>query len=171
MNILCLPHQRQASVLKKSIKVKGIIDYRWFFWYTNCKQFAIKAKTNREVKNMAENKQYITNTQDNGSVMISEDVITAIVSHAVSEVDGVVSISSKPVAELADMIGKKWGKGMRIAISENNDVIIDVDVTIGYGQSVVSIAGAVQSAIIGAVQSMTGVENVTVNVNVCGIAR
>ena len=120
---------------------------------------------------MAENKQYITNTQDNGSVMISEDVVIAIVSHAVSEVDGVVSISSKPVAELADMIGKKWGKGMRIAISEKNDVIIDVDVTVGYGQSVVAIAGAVQTAIIGAVQSMTGVENVTVNVNVCGIAR
>ena len=120
---------------------------------------------------MAENKQYITNIQDNGSVLISEDVISAIVSHAVSEVDDVVSISSKPVAELADMIGKKWGKGMRIAISEKNDVIIDVDVTIGYGQSVVAIASAVQTAIIGAVQSMTGVENVTVNVNVCGIAR
>lgn len=120
---------------------------------------------------MAENKQYITSTQENGSVMISEDVICSIVSHAVSEVEGVVSISSKPVAELADMIGKKWGKGLRIAINENNDVIIDVDVVIGYGQSVVAIASVVQTAIIGAVQSMTGVENVTVNVNVCGIAR
>ncbi|MBE6941840.1 MAG: Asp23/Gls24 family envelope stress response protein [Ruminococcaceae bacterium] len=120
---------------------------------------------------MAENKQYITNVQENGSVMISEDVIISIVSHAVSEVDGVVSISSKPVAELADMIGKKWGKGMRIAINDSNDVIIDVDVVIGYGQSVVAIAGAVQTAIIGAVQSMTGVESVTVNVNVCSIAR
>ena len=120
---------------------------------------------------MADNKQYITNVQENGSVMISEDVIISIVSHAVSEVEGVVSISSKPVAELADMIGKKWGKGMRIAINENNDLIIDVDVIIGYGQSVVALAGVVQTAIIGAVQSMTGVENVTVNVNVCGIAR
>ena len=120
---------------------------------------------------MADNKQYITNVQENGSVMISEDVIISIVSHAVSEVEGVVSISSKPVAELADMIGKKWGKGMRIAINENNDLIIDVDVIIGYGQSVVALAGAVQTAIIGAVQSMTGVENVTVNVNVCGIVR
>ena len=120
---------------------------------------------------MAENKQYITQNQTNGSVMISEDVISSIISHAVSEVDGVVSISSKPVAELADMIGKKWGKGMKIAIADDNSIIIDVDVIIGYGQSVVAIAGAVQTAIIGAVQSMTGVEAVTVNVNVCGIAR
>lgn len=120
---------------------------------------------------MADNKQYITQKQDNGSVMISEDVIISIVSHAVSEVDGVVNINSKPASELADIIGKKWGKGMRISIAEKNAVTIDVDVIVGYGQSVVTIAGAVQSAVIGAVQSMTGVENVTVNVNVCGIAR
>ena len=120
---------------------------------------------------MADNKQYITSTQENGCVMISEDVISSIVSHAVSEVEGVVCISSKPVAELADMIGKKWGKGLRIAINEENDVIIDVDLVIGYGQSVVAVAGAAQTAVIGAVQSMTGVENVTVNINVCGIAR
>ena len=120
---------------------------------------------------MADNKQYITQNQDNGCVMISEDVICSIVSHAVSEVDGVVSINTKPAAELADMIGKKWGKGMKIMIGEDNTITIDVEVVIGYGQSVVAIAGAVQSAIIGAVQSLTGVEAVTVNVNVCGIAR
>ena len=120
---------------------------------------------------MADNKQYITQIQDNGSVMISEDVISSIVTHAVSEVDGAVSINSKPAAELADMIGKKWGKGMKITIADDNSITIDVDVIIGYGQSVVAIAGSVQSAIIGAVQSMTGVEAVTVNVNVCGIAR
>ena len=40
---------------------------------------------------MAENKQYITKVQDNGSVMISEDVIGTIVDHAVHEVEGVVS--------------------------------------------------------------------------------
>ena len=120
---------------------------------------------------MADNKQYITQKQDNGSVMISEDVIISIVSHAVSEVEGVVNINSKPASELADIIGKKWGKGMRITIGESNAVVIDVDVIVGYGQSVVTIAGAAQKAIIAAVQSMAGVENVTVNVNVCGIAR
>lgn len=120
---------------------------------------------------MADNKQYITQVQENGAVMISEDVIRSIVTHAVSEVDGIVSINAKPAAELADMIGKNWGKGMRILINESNDVIIDVDVIVCYGQSVVAIAGAVQNAIICAVQSMTGVETVSVNVNVCGIAR
>ena len=120
---------------------------------------------------MADNKQCITQVQENGSVMISEDVINSIVAHAVGEVEGVVSINSKPAADLADMIGKKWGKGIRINIAEDNSVAIDVDVIIRYGQSVVAVAGAVQSAVISAVQSMAGVDNVCVNVNVNGIAR
>lgn len=120
---------------------------------------------------MADNKQYITQVQDNGAVMISEDVIISIVTQAVSDVAGVVSINTKPAAELADMIRKNWGKGMKITIADNNAITIDVDVVIGYGQSVVTIAEAVQAAVISAVQSMTGVQAVTVNVNVCGIAR
>ena len=49
---------------------------------------------------MAENKQYVKQVQNNGSLMISEDVIAAIVAHAASEVDGVVSSNSKPVVIL-----------------------------------------------------------------------
>ena len=37
---------------------------------------------------MAEYKQYITQIQENGSVMISEDVVATIVAHALSEVEG-----------------------------------------------------------------------------------
>ena len=151
--------------------MKVILTTGGFFGILTKNAVLILALIKREEFIMADNKQYITRAQENGSVMISEDVIISIVAHAVSEVDGVVSINSKPAAELADMIGKKWGKGMRITIGENNAITIDVDVTIGYGQSVVAIAGAVQTAIIGAVQSMTGVEAVTVNVNVNGIAR
>lgn len=121
---------------------------------------------------MAENKQYITQMQDNGTVMISEDVISTIVAQAVAEVEGIVNLSSKPSAELMDIISKKnWGKGIRVAIAEDNSLTIDCDVVIAYGQSVVNVALAVQGAIIGAVTSTTGVENVKVNVNVCGIAR
>ena len=75
---------------------------------------------------MAENKQYITQTQENGSVMISEDVVMSIVAHAVSEVEGVVSISSKPVAELADMIGAT-SEIISYAKSQKGKVIIGTE--------------------------------------------
>ena len=120
---------------------------------------------------MADNKQYITQSQENGAVMISEDVIITIASQAIADVEGIVSINSKPAAELAEKIRKNWGRGIKITLGEDNSVIIDVQVLIGYGQSVVAIAEACQKVIISAVQSMTGIDAVTVNVNVSGIVR
>lgn len=121
---------------------------------------------------MAENKQYITQEQENGTVMISEDVISTIVTHAVSEVEGIVGLSVKPGADIAEIIGKKnWGKGMKIVIGENDELYIDCNVVINYGQSVVAVAKGVQEAVTSALESMAGVKVAAVNVNVCGIAR
>ena len=120
---------------------------------------------------MAEYKQYITQVQENGNVMISEDVVAAIVDHAVSEVEGIAGISVKPGADIAELIGKNWGKGMKIVIGEDNDLIIDCNVIIKYGCSVIEVAKAAQAAITGAVESTAGVTVKQVNVNVCGIVR
>ena len=121
---------------------------------------------------MADNKQYITQMQSNGSVMISEDVIATIIEHAVHEVEGVVGLSTKPGADIAELIGRKnWGKGMKITIAENNELRVDCNVIVVYGQSVVTVAKAVQDAICGALESMTGVKVAGVNVNICGIVR
>ncbi len=121
---------------------------------------------------MAENKQYITQSQENGSVMISEDVIAAIVSHAVNDVEGVVGLSVKPGADIADMIGKKnWGRGMKIIIGEYDELSIDCNVIVLYGQCVVTVAKAVQEAITNALESMANVTIAAVNVNICGIVR
>lgn len=121
---------------------------------------------------MAEYKQYITQDQENGSILISEDVVSAIAQHAVADVEGVAGIAAKPGSDIAELINKKnWGKGVKILIAEDNSLTIDCNVTVCYGHSVVEVAGAVQSAITGAVESMTGVKVAAVNVNVCGIVR
>ena len=121
---------------------------------------------------MADNKQYINQAQENGSIMISEDVISTIVSHAVSEVEGVVSLSAKPGADIVDLIGKKnWGKGLKVIIAEDNTVTIDCNIVSAYGQNVVSVAAAVQQAVAAAVESMAGIKASAVNVNVCEIVR
>ena len=120
---------------------------------------------------MADSKQYILQIQENGSVMISEDVIATIVTHAVGEVEGVDSLITKPGADIADLIGKKqWGKGLKIVIDQDDNLHIDCNVVIQYGQSVVNVAKAVQEAVTSAVESMTGTKVTCVNVNVCGIA-
>ena len=121
---------------------------------------------------MAENKQYITQVQENGTVMISEDVICAIVSNTVGDMEGVVGLSAKPGADIVEILGKKhWGKGMKITIGETDELTIDCNVIISYGQSVVAVSKTLQETVAAAVESMTGVRVAAVNVNVCGIAR
>lgn len=110
---------------------------------------------------MAEYKRYITQVQENGNVMISEDVVSTIVAHAAEEVEGVDALVAK----------KNWGKSIKIVIGEDNELTIDCNVTIKYGQSVVAVAQAVQEAVTTAVESMTGVKVTIMNVNVCGIGR
>ena len=85
--------------------------------------------------------------------------------------EGVAGIIDKPGADIADLISKNWGKGIKILIAQDNSLSIHCSVAISYGQSVVDIAQAVQAAIISAVESMTGVKVRSVNVNVCGIVR
>ena len=121
---------------------------------------------------MAEYKQYITQTQNNGKIMISEDVVATIVEHALTDLDGVAGLDTKPGADIADIIGKKtWARGMKIQIADDNTLTIGCNVVIYYGHSVVEVANAVQAAVCSAVESMTGVKVQVVNVNVCGIVR
>jgi uncharacterized alkaline shock family protein YloU len=121
---------------------------------------------------MADNKQYISQEQENGNVLISEDVIATIVINAISEVGGVVGLNVKPGSDIADMIGKKsWGKGLKITISQEDELSIDCNINVGYGESVVNVAKSVQNAVSSALESVAGVKAAAINVNVCGIIR
>lgn len=105
-------------------------------------------------------------------MMISEDVISAIVEHAVAEVEGIASLTAKPGADIAELIGKKnWGRGMKVQILEDNSMNIDCNVTVIYGHSVIDVASAVQNNVRSAVESMTGETVKSVNVNVCEIVH
>ena len=126
----------------------------------------------QEVLIMADNRQNVTQILENGSVVISEEVLCTIVEQALKDVEGIIGLSSKPGADIAEVIGKKnWGKGLQITVNEDESLTVDVNILAEYGQSVVSAASAVQSAVTVALESMTGCKVNTVNVNVCGIAR
>lgn len=121
---------------------------------------------------MAENKQYILQEREKGNILISEDVIATIAAHAVGEVEGVAGLSVKPGAEIVEMLGKKfWGKGIAISIGENQEVNIDCNIIIYYGQSVLAVSQAVQAAVYSAVEAFANVAIGTINANVCGIIR
>ena len=121
---------------------------------------------------MAENKQYVTLKRENGNVLISEDVIATIVSHAISEVEGVSGLSSKPGNDIVEFIGKKiMGKAIKITIGEEDELYVDCNVNVQYGQSIVTVAQAAQEAITNALLATAALKVAAVNVNVCGIIR
>lgn len=110
---------------------------------------------------MAENK-YITQTQENGSVLIAEEVLVNIISLAVADVEG-AQLSGKP--------GKNWGKGIKLTIDEENRVEVKCYVNVCYNQPVVAVAANVQDSVTSALESMAGVKVLGVNVSVVGVFR
>ena len=111
---------------------------------------------------MADNKRSITQVQENGNVMISEDVVTTIVAHAVQEVEGIEGLHMR----------KSWGgKNMRIQIAEDNTLTIACNLIVKYGYSVIDVAKNAQAAVTSAVESMTGVAVAQIDMNVCRIAK
>ena len=117
---------------------------------------------------MAEN--YITRDEEKGSINISDDVIAAMVIIAVKEVDGVAGMAVTACPAVSDLLNKKTSaKGVKVSFGEDA-MTIDVMIMVKYGSNVVNVATAVQETVLNNVQSMTSVDNVTVNVHVSGIA-
>ena len=117
---------------------------------------------------MSENKEYISQIQENGAVHISEDVLTSIAATAALEVEGVSGLGTGRTAEL--LTKKNSGKGVKITIGEDNTVSIECSIIVNLGQNIVDAAKAVQDAVVSAVESVTGIKVADVNVTVAGIA-
>ena len=118
---------------------------------------------------MAENREYIIRSTEDGSVSISEDVIAIIAWEAMREVEGFGGASASLGGELQDLIGRKnAARGIRVTGSESG-VTVDAFVSVRAGCSVTKTARAIQDAVSKAVQDMTGIQVAAVNVNVGGI--
>lgn len=110
---------------------------------------------------MSDNKGYITKPQENGNVLISEEVLMSITTVAVKEVDGVCGLQGG--------FGKKTGKGLKLTLKESS-IDIECNIIARYGQPVMEIATNIQTAVVAAIESMTGLTVDSVNVNICGIS-
>lgn len=116
---------------------------------------------------MAEIKEYVAKTDENGSVTISEEVIASIASIAALEIDGVASLGTSGVAEF---LGKKANsKSVKITIGEDS-AEISLTITVKKGFVIPTVAKSVQTNVISAVESMTGLSVSAVNVKVGNVA-
>ena len=119
---------------------------------------------------MSENKSYIINADEKGSINIAEDVVTIIVAVAAAEVEGVHGPFISYNKENASVVGKRGlSKGIRLAIN-GDDVIVDVNIIVEIGYSVSEVGAGVQKAVMTALQDAAGLAVKAVNVNICGIS-
>lgn len=122
---------------------------------------------------MAENKGYMTLSDEQGSIHISEEVIAAIAVGAVREVEGVSGMMGNLGTSVADLVTNKKGaqknaKGVKIEMMENG-LILDLYLTVAYGHAIPEVAENAQKAVASAVSAMTGCTVETVNIHVGGV--
>lgn len=87
---------------------------------------------------------YISCKAENGSINISEDVISTMVRTAITEIDGVAGISNTAGAELAELIGiKTVSKGIKVQIVDDT-IKVDAVILVRYGCNIVNVAKEVQ---------------------------
>lgn len=73
-------------------------------------------------------------------------------------------------SSVTDILGvKNVGRGVKVSVGEQ-EAVIDTYITVEYGRNIVGIAKVVQEKVKEAVENMTGLEVVEINVHVSGIA-
>lgn len=105
-----------------------------------------------------------------GKIRISEDVIAQLAIKALTSVEGVLPANPGLMANLR--LGRKTINGVRIAISETESPEIDIDVyiTVKYGLRIPDVCWDVQEAIKDQVERFTGYAIKGVNIYVQGIS-
>jgi uncharacterized alkaline shock family protein YloU len=106
---------------------------------------------------------------NNGEVIIADEVVAVIAGLAAMEVEGVASMVGDATRELISKLGKKsLAKGVRVDILEGV-VTIALALNLKYGYNVMSISTKVQEKVKVAVENMTGLTVADVNVRVAGV--
>lgn len=103
------------------------------------------------------------------SLRISDEVVATIAGIAATEVDGVAGMSAGLISGISEMLGKKtFARGARVEVGEK-ETAMDLYVVVEYGVRIPEVAQRVQENVKRAVESMTGLDVVQVNVHVQGV--
>ncbi|HHV43163.1 MAG TPA: Asp23/Gls24 family envelope stress response protein [Firmicutes bacterium] len=106
---------------------------------------------------------------DLGELRIANEVVGIIAGLAATEVEGVAGMSGSVGAGFAEMIGRKnLSKGVKVEVGEEQ-AAVDLYVVMHYGVPIQEVAWKIQENVKRAVEGMTGLEVVEINVHVQGI--
>ena len=123
-----------------------------------------------EVKKQEEVVEEVKEEQTENGIEISNDVIAVIAGVAVSEVQGVASMSGGFAGGITEVLsGKKnLAKGIKVEKSENS-AKIDVNIIVEYGSRIPDVAFEIKNRKKKSVEDMTGFKVEEVNVHIQGV--
>src|ERR1700730_7179779 len=108
-------------------------------------------------------------TTDQGSIRIANEVIEVIAGLAATEVPGVAGMSGGVVGGIAELLGRKnLAKGVKVEVGQKQ-CAVDLSIVAEYGFRIPEIALNIQENVKQAIESMTGLDVVEVNVQVLGV--
>lgn len=104
-----------------------------------------------------------------GTVQIADDVVAMIASLAATEIEGVSAMAGNISNELMSKVGvKKLTKGVKVDVL-NNNVKVDLAVTMEYGYNIPATCQKVQAKVKSAIENMTGLSCSDVNIRIAGV--
>lgn len=103
---------------------------------------------------------------ETGKVSFAPDVIATIANLAATEVEGVTGLGGGIADSISGILGKKsFTKGVRVEVG-NEEAAVDVSISVKYGAKIQLVSVAVQQEVKKAIETMTGLRVVEVNVYV-----
>ena len=101
---------------------------------------------------------------EGGRIIFADDVVATIAALAVSDVEGVSAMTGGVVEGFTEMLGKKnLTKGVKVEVG-TEEAAVDVSVSIRYGFKIREVCEKIQTAAKNAIETMTGLRVVEVNV-------
>ena len=104
-----------------------------------------------------------------GEVRIADEVVAIIAGLAATEVDGVDSMAGNITNELVGKLGmKNLSKGVKVDVTEEH-VSVDLSLNIKYGYNIPDVSERVQDRVKSAIENMTGLTVLDVNIRIAGV--
>ena len=105
-----------------------------------------------------------------GVIKISEEVVATIAGLAAAEVSGIAGMSGGLAGDLVEKFGRKnLSKGIKADVGDD-EANIDINVIVDYGVNIHEVAVQLQNTVRSAVENMTGLDVVNVNVHIQGLS-
>ena len=116
------------------------------------------------------NNEEVNENVSGENIQIADDVVAVIAGKAVSEVSGVAGMAGGFAGGISEVLsGKKnLSKGIKVEVTEK-DAKIAVNIIVEYGVRIPDVAFEIQNRVKKAVEAMTGLNVVGVNVHVQGV--